>query len=60
MDKESIKKIREILRLKFELKLNNRAIGRMVNASPSSISRYTSPFQQRELSWNRNRSRLFG
>lgn len=51
MDKESIKKIREILRLKFELKLNNRAIGRMVNASPSSISRYTSPFQQRELSW---------
>jgi len=52
MDKESIKKIREILRLKFNLKLRNRAIGRMVNASPSSISRYTSPFQQRELCWS--------
>lgn len=51
MDKESIKKIREILRFKFKLGLKNRTIGRMVNASPSSISRYTSPFQQQGLNW---------
>lgn len=52
MDKESIKKIREVLRLKFKLKLKNRAIGRMVNASPSSISRYSSPFEQQGLKWD--------
>lgn len=51
MDKENIKKIREVLRLKFKLELHNRAIGRMINASPSTISRYSSPFQQQGLNW---------
>jgi len=51
MNKKSIKKIREIFRLKFELNLSHRAIGKMVNASPGSVSRYSAPFQQQGLEW---------
>jgi hypothetical protein len=51
MNREKIKKVREMLRLKFELKLNHRTIGRMVNASAASVSRCSSPFQQQELNW---------
>ena len=48
MRKMNLKKIREILRLKFESKLSNRDIGRIVNASPSTISDYTGPFAQQD------------
>lgn len=51
MDKRDIKKILEILRLKFLLRLSNRAIGHIVHASPSSVSRYTAPIIQRSLNW---------
>ena len=46
MRKMNLKKIREIFRLKFKSKLSNRAIGRIVSTSPSTISDYTSPFAQ--------------
>ncbi len=49
MGRMTLKKIREILRLKFEMGLHHRAIGRMVNASPGSISIYSSPFQQQGI-----------
>ena len=51
MNKIDIKKALEILRLKFLLKLSNRAIGGIVHVSPSSISRYTAPIIQRSLDW---------
>lgn len=51
MNRVNSKKIREILRLKFESKLHHRTIARIVNSSPGSISRYTRPFQQQGLTW---------
>ncbi len=51
MGRITLKKIREILRLKFEIGLHHRAIGRMVNASPGSISIYSSSFQQQGIKW---------
>jgi transposase len=51
MNNEDIKKIREIFRLKFELNLSHRTIGKMVNVSPGSVSRYSAPFQQQGLEW---------
>ena len=51
MSRVTLKKIREILRLKFDLGLNHRVIGRMVNASPGSVSIYSSPFQQQGIKW---------
>lgn len=52
MNKMDVKKIRGILRLKFHLKLSHRTIGRMVSASPGSISRCTAPFGQKSLEWS--------
>jgi transposase len=51
MDKIDIKKILEILRLKFCLKLSHRTIGRALKISPSSVSHLTVPFVQRSLNW---------
>ncbi|HXH55327.1 MAG TPA: IS21 family transposase [Gammaproteobacteria bacterium] len=47
----NVKKMREILRLKFESQLSNRHIGKIVNTSPGIVSIYTSLFRQQELEW---------
>jgi len=47
----NVKKMREILRLKFELQLSNRHIGKIVNTSPGVVSTYTSLFRKQGLGW---------
>ena len=51
-EKLSMRKIKEILRLKFESKLSNRAIGRVVNVSASSVSYYVRALSKSGNSWD--------
>lgn len=47
----SMRKLREVLRLKFDCKLSNRTIAKSVNISASTVSYYTRAFLAAELSW---------
>lgn len=51
MPRVTMKKIREILRLKYEAKLSNRNIARILNISAGAVSNYTSPLKHREIEW---------
>ena len=46
-----MKKIRELLRLKYEAKLTHRQIGRALNISPGTVSYYSQAANQAGLSW---------
>ncbi len=50
----SMKKLQEVLRLKFDLKLSNRDIGRMLDISPSTVSLYITAFKHKEIGWDPN------
>ncbi len=52
----SMKKIKELLRLKWECHLSNRVIGRAVNISPSTVSYYTRAFKASGLEWPLNQN----
>lgn len=47
----SMRKIKEILRLKFDCELSNRGIGRSCSISHSSVGDYLCRFEQAGLSW---------
>jgi hypothetical protein len=47
----SMKKLRELLRLKWECNLSNRIIGRAIHISPSTVSYYTRAFKTSGLNW---------
>ena len=47
----SMRKIKEILRLKFEAKLTNRQIGRSVNLSPGTVCRYLQDATVKGITW---------
>ena len=47
----SMRKIREILRLKHETDLSGRAVARWCNVSPSMVSEYVGRFQVSGLTW---------
>lgn len=47
----SMKKLREVYRLKFELKYPHRVIAESLNISPSTVSDYAKLFALSELSW---------
>lgn len=47
----SMRKIKEILRLKFESKLTNRQIARSLNISPGTVCRYLQDATTRGFSW---------
>jgi len=49
-----MKQLQEIIRLKFDLKLSNRNIGRMLNVSPSTVSLYLSAFKRKGIAWDPN------
>lgn len=46
-----MKKLRELYRLKFELKLSHRCIGRALNISPGTVSYYTQAVDSLGLDW---------
>lgn len=48
----SMKKLKEILRLKHESGLNNRPIARAVVCSPATVSNYTQAFDDSGLTWD--------
>lgn len=47
----SMKKVKELLRLKWECQLSNRVIGHAIHASPSTVSYYTRAFKASGLTW---------
>lgn len=47
----SMKKLKELLRLKWECQLSNRVIGRAIHVSPSTVSYYTRAFKSSGLEW---------
>ena len=47
----SMRKLKEVFRLKFDLNYSNRLIGRSVNLSASTISEYINLFKGTRLSW---------
>lgn len=47
----TMRKIKEILRLKFDCELSNRAIGRSCSISHSTVAEYVSRFEEAGLSW---------
>lgn len=47
----SMRKIKEILRLKFEAKLTNRQIGRSLNLSPGTVCRYLQEAIAKGITW---------
>jgi len=47
----TMRKIREVLRLKWECKLSNRAIARSCSISPSTVGEYLRRAQEAGLSW---------
>lgn len=51
MERIVMKKIRQLLRLKFESQLSHRAIGRALNISPGTVSYYSQAAIQLGLSW---------
>jgi DNA-binding transcriptional regulator LsrR (DeoR family) len=52
MPRVIMKKIREILRLKYEAQLSNRDIARILKISAGAVSNYTSPFKHRGIGWD--------
>ena len=50
----SMRKLKELLRLKWDCQLSNRIIGRAIHVSPSTVSYYTRAFQASGLSWPLN------
>jgi len=46
-----MKKIRDLLRLKFSAKLNHRQIGKALNISPGTVSYYTQAAQTAGITW---------
>lgn len=48
----SMRRLREVLRLKLTAKLSNRAIGRSVNISPGTVSYYTRAAFRAGLDWS--------
>ena len=46
-----MRKLKDILRLKFDCNLTNRQIARAVAASPSTVSYYVTAFNQAGLEW---------
>ena len=51
IERVSMKKIRELLRLKFDAKLKHRQIGKALNISAGSVSYYSQAALQAGLSW---------
>lgn len=51
MPRITMKKLREALRLKFDLKLSNREIGNMLSVSASTVSLYVTTFKLKEITW---------
>lgn len=49
----SMKRLREVLRLKLTAGLSNRAIGRAINISPGTVSNYVRAMSQSGLDWPR-------
>lgn len=47
----SMRKLKEVLRLKLDCKLTNRQIARAVSISPSTVSYYVTAFNKSGLSW---------
>jgi len=47
-----MKKFREILRLKLDVKLSNREIARALHMSPGAVSKYTRPFIANGFEWH--------
>lgn len=56
MPRITMKKLREVLRLKFDLKLSNREIANMLNISSSTVSLYVTTFKRKETSWSQANS----
>lgn len=52
MPRITMKKLREVLRLKFDLKLSNREIANMLSISPSTVSLYVTMFKHKGISWD--------
>lgn len=52
MPRISMKKLREVLRLKIDLKVSNREIARMLKISCSTVSLYVSTFKHKAISWS--------
>lgn len=50
-ERVSMRKIKEILRLKFEAKLTNRQIGRSLNLSPGTVCRYLQEAAAKRITW---------
>ena len=50
-EKLSMRRLREVLRLKLDCDLSNRKIGRAVGISPSTVSYYVRAFQDSQLTW---------
>jgi len=53
----SMRKIREILRLKQELGLSHRSIARSLHIAVGTVSEYLAKAKEQGLSWRRPRSR---
>lgn len=51
MEKLTMRKLKELFRLKYEVKLNNRGIAASLGISPSTVSRATAKFEEKGLSW---------
>jgi transposase len=51
MERIVMKKVRQLLRLKFESQLSHREIGRALNISPGTVSYYSQAAIQLNLSW---------
>lgn len=51
MKRLAMKKLRELLRLKFDLKLTHRQIGRALNISPGSVSYYVRAANAAGVAW---------
>lgn len=51
MPRLTMKKIREVLRLKLEIKLSNRDIALSLGISPSTVSTYVNTFSRKGLPW---------
>ena len=47
----SMKKLKELLRLKWGAQLSHRAIGRAIQVSPSTVSYYARAFKASGLDW---------
>ena len=47
----SMRKFKELMRLKFEAKLSHRQIGRSLSMSPGTVSRYVQQWREAGLTW---------